>query len=90
MFVLQKFPIDNRIGFRIMTPVFFTPVEKMMTVAEAQRSGYGIANTATRLLLRSPTSTPETYTQNVRGLHSPDIFARRQTVVTLPAASLDK
>lgn len=61
--------------------VFFTPEEKNMPVAEAQRSGYGIANTATRLLLRSPTSTPETYTQNVRGLHSPDAFARRQTAV---------
>lgn len=88
MFVLQKFPIDE--GFRIMALVFFTPVEKMMTVAEAQSRGYWIANTATRLLLRSPTSTPETYTENVRGLRSPDIFARRQTLVKLLAANPDK
>lgn len=88
MFVLQKFPTDE--GFRITTLVFFTPMEKRMTVAEAQRSGYWIRNTATRLLLRSPKSTPETYTQKVRGLHSPDIFARRKTVVKLPAANLDK
>ena len=39
-----------------------------MKVAEAQRRGYGIANTATRLLLRSPHASPETYTQNVSAL----------------------
>uniref|UniRef100_A0A671W4U6 ZP domain-containing protein n=1 Tax=Sparus aurata TaxID=8175 RepID=A0A671W4U6_SPAAU len=52
----------------ITTLVFFTPVEKVMKVAEAQRRGYGIANTATRLLLRSPHGSPETYTQNVAGV----------------------
>lgn len=63
---LQKLPIDS--GFRITTLVFFTPEEKIMKVAEAQRSGYGVANTATRLLLRSPKTSPETYTQNVSRL----------------------
>jgi len=56
-------------GFRIKTVVFFTPEEKMMTVTEAQRRGYGIANTPTRLVLRSPITSPETYTQHVSGLH---------------------
>ncbi|KAI3363711.1 hypothetical protein L3Q82_001327 [Scortum barcoo] len=55
-------PIDA--GFTITTLVFFTPEERFMTVAEAQRRGYGIANTATRLLLRSPKTSSETYTQN--------------------------
>lgn len=63
---LQKQPIDA--GFRITTLVFFTPEEKIMKVDEAQRSGYGVANTATRLLLRSPKTSPETYTQNVSGV----------------------
>lgn len=66
LFALQKLTIDA--GFRITTLVFFTPEERIMKVAEAQRSGYGIANTATRLLLRSPKTSPETYTQIVSGL----------------------
>lgn len=63
LFALQKRPIDAE--FRITTLVFFTPEEKIMNVAEAQRSGYGIANTPTRLLLRSPKTSPETYIQDV-------------------------
>lgn len=66
-FALQKLPIDA--GFRITTLLFFTPEKKVMKVAEAHRNGYGIANTATRLLLRSPKTSPETYTQIVSGLH---------------------
>uniref|UniRef100_UPI0037E87E56 uncharacterized protein n=1 Tax=Semicossyphus pulcher TaxID=241346 RepID=UPI0037E87E56 len=62
----EKQPIDS--GFRITTLVFFTPEERVMKVAEAQRNGYGIANTATRLLLRSPKTSPETYTQSVAGV----------------------
>ncbi|XP_056284521.1 uncharacterized protein LOC130202792 [Pseudoliparis swirei] len=61
-----KQPMDA--GFRIKTIVFFTPEEKMMTVTEAQRRGYGIANTPTRLVLRSPITSPETYTQHVAGV----------------------
>lgn len=49
--------------------VFFTPAKKPMalSVAEARRKGYGIANTNSRLVLRSPKASLETYTQNVRG-----------------------
>lgn len=48
------------------TVLFFTPDgEKAMSVADAQRSGYGIGNTPTRLVLRSPIMTPEMYTQDV-------------------------
>lgn len=76
IFASQKQPIDA--GFSITTLVFFTPEEKIMKVAEAQRSGYGIANTATRLLLRSPKTSPETYTQNV----SAPQFTKHQTSLT--------
>uniref|UniRef100_A0A3Q3LG07 Uncharacterized LOC113137211 n=1 Tax=Mastacembelus armatus TaxID=205130 RepID=A0A3Q3LG07_9TELE len=55
-------------GSRIMTLVFFTPEEKVMTVAKAQNSGYGIVNTPSRLVVRSPKTTPETYTQSVAGV----------------------
>uniref|UniRef100_A0A7N8YKA6 Uncharacterized LOC113137211 n=1 Tax=Mastacembelus armatus TaxID=205130 RepID=A0A7N8YKA6_9TELE len=51
-----------------MTLVFFTPEEKVMTVAKAQNSGYGIVNTPSRLVVRSPKTTPETYTQSVAGV----------------------
>ncbi|KAM6915037.1 zona pellucida sperm-binding protein 2-like [Xenentodon cancila] len=60
-------PIDA--GFRISTVVFFTPEgERVMSVSDAQRSGYGIGNTPTRLVLRSPMTAPETYTHNVAGV----------------------
>ncbi|TMS12097.1 Zona pellucida sperm-binding protein 2 [Larimichthys crocea] len=59
----EKQSIDA--GFRITTLVFYTPGEKLMNVVEAQRNGYGITNTATRLVLRSPKASPETYIQNV-------------------------
>ncbi|XP_054475063.1 uncharacterized protein LOC129107587 [Anoplopoma fimbria] len=52
-------------GFGIKTIVFFTPEERVMKVTEAQRKGYGISTTPTRLVLRSPLTSPETNTQNV-------------------------
>ncbi|XP_068433639.1 uncharacterized protein [Clinocottus analis] len=61
-----KWPIDA--GFRLKTLVFFTPEERTMTVYEAQRSGYGISNAPTRLVLRSPKTSPETYTRHVAGV----------------------
>lgn len=65
IFASQKQPIDA--GFRITTLVFFTPKERIMNVPEAQRRGYGIVNTPTRLVLRIPKTSPEMYTQNVSG-----------------------
>uniref|UniRef100_A0A8C4F8S8 ZP domain-containing protein n=1 Tax=Dicentrarchus labrax TaxID=13489 RepID=A0A8C4F8S8_DICLA len=55
-------------GFMMTRLIFFFPEEKIMTVAEAQRSGYWIASTASRLVLRSPKTSPETYPQNVAGM----------------------
>uniref|UniRef100_A0A3Q1IXC3 ZP domain-containing protein n=1 Tax=Anabas testudineus TaxID=64144 RepID=A0A3Q1IXC3_ANATE len=52
----------------ITTLVFFTPEERIMEVKEALNRGYGIANTPSRLVLRSPKTTPETYIQNVAGV----------------------
>lgn len=63
--MLQKLPMDA--GFRATKLIFFTPEEKILKVAEAWRRGYGITNTATRLFLRSPKRSPETYTQDVSG-----------------------
>lgn len=60
--MLQKFAGDA--GFRVKQMVFFTPEEKTMQVTDAQRT-YMITNTATRLFLRSPTTSSETFTQDV-------------------------
>ncbi|XP_059212233.1 uncharacterized protein LOC131990981 [Centropristis striata] len=62
----EKKPIDS--GFRITAMVFFTPEERVMKMSEAMSRGYGISNTPTRLVLRSPKTSPETYTQDVAGI----------------------
>ncbi|KAK5884328.1 hypothetical protein CesoFtcFv8_018163 [Champsocephalus esox] len=59
-------PMDA--GFRITTVVFFTPEERVMQVDEVQRNGYGISSTPTRLVLRSPNPSHETYTEDVAGV----------------------
>ena len=65
-------------GFRIATVVFLTPEERVMQVDEAQRNGYGISSTLTRLVLRSPNPSRETYTKDVSGLQ----FTEIQTTLT--------
>lgn len=62
--MLQTFAIDA--GSRVKNLVFFTPEEKPMEVTNAQRT-YMITNTATRLFLRSPATSSETFTQDVSG-----------------------
>ena len=69
-------PMDA--SFKINTVVFFTPEERVMQVDEAQISGYGISSTPTRLLLRSPNPSRETYTKDVSGLQ----FTEIQTTLT--------
>uniref|UniRef100_A0A672GNF7 Zona pellucida protein AX 2 n=1 Tax=Salarias fasciatus TaxID=181472 RepID=A0A672GNF7_SALFA len=59
----SKLPIDA--GFAIKTVVIYTPEEKMMTVTEAQRSGYAVTNTPSRLVLRTSKTSPDIYTVNV-------------------------
>ncbi|XP_071324078.1 uncharacterized protein [Trachinotus anak] len=86
----EKKPMDA--GFRITTLVFFTPEEKIMKVTEAQRSGYGIANTPSRLVLRSPKNAPETYTQIVAGvpmtvLKTSTIFEKKWLATQIDAAA---
>uniref|UniRef100_A0A8C7KJU7 ZP domain-containing protein n=1 Tax=Oncorhynchus kisutch TaxID=8019 RepID=A0A8C7KJU7_ONCKI len=51
-----------------MTAVVFSPSKNVMNVDEVQRKGYAIANTLTRLVLRSPHNAEETYLQNVAGV----------------------
>ncbi|KAM3603292.1 uncharacterized protein V6R79_020033 [Siganus canaliculatus] len=55
-------------GGRIATVVFYTPEERVVEAAVAQRSGYGIASSASRMLLRGPKTSPDTYTQTVAGV----------------------
>ncbi|XP_076024138.1 uncharacterized protein LOC143014217 [Genypterus blacodes] len=86
----EKQPIDS--GFRVTTVVFLTPEEKMMKVTEAQRKGYGIINTPTRLVVRSPPTTPETYTQNVAGvpmtvLRTSTIFEKKWLTTRIDATA---
>uniref|UniRef100_A0A8C4F656 ZP domain-containing protein n=1 Tax=Dicentrarchus labrax TaxID=13489 RepID=A0A8C4F656_DICLA len=82
-------PIDA--GFMMTRLIFFFPEEKIMTVAEAQRSGYWIASTASRLVLRSPKTSPETYPQNVAGmamtvLRTSVIFEKKWLATQIDAA----
>lgn len=51
-------------GLRVKYLAFFTPEKKTMKEKDAQRT-YMITNTATRLFLRSPTTSSETFTQDV-------------------------
>ncbi|XP_044185804.1 uncharacterized protein LOC122965693 [Thunnus albacares] len=86
----EKQPIDA--GFRITTLVFFTPEERIMKVTEAQSRGYGIANTPSRLVLRSSKTAPETYTQNVAGipmtvLKTSTIFEKKWLATQIDAAA---
>lgn len=46
--------------------VFYTPKEKPMMLEEVRNAGYGVSMTPTRLVLRSPYNTPETYIEDVR------------------------
>uniref|UniRef100_A0A667XWR0 Uncharacterized LOC115356181 n=1 Tax=Myripristis murdjan TaxID=586833 RepID=A0A667XWR0_9TELE len=78
--------------FRMTTVVFFTPEERIMTVDQAQRRGYGVANTPTRLVLRSPTNAPETYSQDVAGvdmmvLKTSTIFEKKWWATQIDAAA---
>ncbi|KAJ4918069.1 hypothetical protein JOQ06_000001 [Pogonophryne albipinna] len=59
-------PMDA--SLKIATVVFLTPEERVMQVDEAQRNGYGISSTLTRLVLRSPNPSRETYTKDVAGV----------------------
>uniref|UniRef100_A0A3B5L4C2 ZP domain-containing protein n=1 Tax=Xiphophorus couchianus TaxID=32473 RepID=A0A3B5L4C2_9TELE len=59
---MQKRSMDA--GFKATTIVFFTPEgKKPMSLLAAQQRGYGIGNTPTRLVLRSPMIAPETFMQ---------------------------
>lgn len=62
MFFFQRL-VDSR--FKMSSLVFFTPEEKKMTPQEAHQAGYGLANTATRLILRSSNAAAETYIKHV-------------------------
>nr|XP_057913633.1 uncharacterized protein LOC131107537 isoform X2 [Doryrhamphus excisus] len=79
-------------GYKISTLVLNTPEEKKMTLMEAQRHGYRIANTPTRLVLRSSKSAPDTYIQHVAGvpmavLQATTIFKKKWLTTEIEAAA---
>ncbi|XP_054618286.1 uncharacterized protein LOC129172507 [Dunckerocampus dactyliophorus] len=79
-------------GYKISTLVVNTPEEKKMTLMEAQKYGYGIANTPTRLVLRSSKSAPDTYIQHVAGvpmavLQATTIFKKKWLTAEIEAAA---
>ncbi|MEQ2244099.1 hypothetical protein ILYODFUR_013669 [Ilyodon furcidens] len=87
----EKMPMDA--GFRATTVVFFAQEEeKPMSLADAQKRGYGIGNTPTRLVLRSPVMAPETFLQIVAGvpmrvLKTSTIFEKKWLATQVDAAA---
>uniref|UniRef100_A0A3Q3B3F3 Uncharacterized LOC108233398 n=2 Tax=Kryptolebias marmoratus TaxID=37003 RepID=A0A3Q3B3F3_KRYMA len=87
----EKQPLDA--GFRMTTVVFFTPQgENAMSVVDAQKHGYGIGNTPTRLVLRSPIAAPVMYIQDVAGipmrvLRTSTIFEKKWLATQIDAAA---
>ncbi|KAJ7988051.1 hypothetical protein DPEC_G00319630 [Dallia pectoralis] len=74
-----------------MRKVVFSPSNKVMKVDEVQRNGYTIANTPTRLVVRSPCGKEETYLQNVAGvpmkvLSTSTFFEQKWLVTRVDAA----
>ncbi|XP_049446348.1 zona pellucida protein AX 1 [Epinephelus fuscoguttatus] len=47
---------------------FFTPEPVSMVLKEAEQAGYGATTTSTRLVMRSPYNTAETYSEDVAGV----------------------
>uniref|UniRef100_A0A8C8JDZ8 ZP domain-containing protein n=1 Tax=Oncorhynchus tshawytscha TaxID=74940 RepID=A0A8C8JDZ8_ONCTS len=64
--ILNAFKEAVASGYKMT--VVFSPSKNVMNVDEVQRKGYAIANTPTRLVLRSPHNAEETYLQNVAGV----------------------
>uniref|UniRef100_A0A3B5R3D0 Uncharacterized LOC102233503 n=1 Tax=Xiphophorus maculatus TaxID=8083 RepID=A0A3B5R3D0_XIPMA len=78
---------------RSTTVVFFTPEgEKPMSLLAAQQRGYGIGNTPTRLVLRSPMIAPETFIQTIMGVpmrifKTSTIFEKKWLATQIDAAA---
>ncbi|XP_061843345.2 uncharacterized protein [Nerophis lumbriciformis] len=79
-------------GYKISTLIFNTPEEKKMTLMEAQKHGYRVSKTPTRLVLRSSKSAPDTYIQHVAGvpmsvLQTTTIFKKKWLTTQIDAAA---
>ncbi|KAM9703800.1 uncharacterized protein ACNS7B_002381 [Menidia menidia] len=55
-------------GHGIWKMTFFTPEPTAMVLEEAEQAGYAAMTTSTRLVMRSPYSTAETYSEEVAGV----------------------
>ncbi len=49
---------------------FYTPEPVSMVLKEAEQAGYGAMTTSTRLVMRSPYNTAETYAEDVSNAHT--------------------
>ncbi|KAK2864323.1 hypothetical protein Q7C36_003477 [Tachysurus vachellii] len=69
--MVSGFSVDQQVSTtlsNIWRMVFYTPKEKPMMLDEVREAGYGVSMTSTRLVLRSPYNTPDTYTEDVNGV----------------------
>ncbi|TNN45207.1 Tetratricopeptide repeat protein 32 [Liparis tanakae] len=66
-------PYDSGAAHGIWKLTFYTPEPVSMVLREAEQAGYGAMLTSTRLVMRSPYNTAETYLEDVDGV-SMEVF----------------
>ncbi|XP_039455438.1 zona pellucida protein AX 1 [Oreochromis aureus] len=59
---------DSGASHGIWKMTFFTPEPVVMVPREAEQAGYSAMTTSTRLIMRSPYNTPETFSEDVAGI----------------------
>ncbi|XP_024147461.1 uncharacterized protein zpax1 [Oryzias melastigma] len=65
---MNKLPGDSEEAPGIWKMTFYTPEPVAMVLKEAEQAGYGAKMTQTRLAIRSPYHTSETYSEDVAGV----------------------
>ncbi|XP_056284023.1 uncharacterized protein LOC130202475 isoform X2 [Pseudoliparis swirei] len=70
---IDTIPDDSGAEHGIWKLTFYTPEPVSMVLREAEQAGYGAMLTSTRLVMRSPYNTAETYSEDVDGV-SMEVF----------------
>lgn len=65
---INNFPDVSGAAHGIWKMTFYTPEPVPMVLREAEQAGYGVMTTSTRLVMRSPYNTAETYSEDVAGV----------------------
>ncbi|XP_042359781.1 zona pellucida protein AX 1 [Plectropomus leopardus] len=65
---INTIPDPSGAAHGIWKMTFFTPEPVSMVLKEAEQAGYGAMTTSTRLVMRSPYNTAETYSEDVAGV----------------------